>query len=139
MDLESLIEEIKDLPDYEDQIAHQHVAQARGALFADLTVDLHPTVQAILDELEIERLYSHQAQGIEAALNGENVCVVASTAGGKTLCYTIPIAERIYERPTSRAFLVFPTNALAQDQLRKLSDFGAGTAFTAACFDYAFH
>ena len=135
MDLESLIEQIKRTHDYEGQIAHVRVTPARPAAYEDPDVELHPTVTAILSDLGIRRLYSHQAEAIGAALNGENVCVVASTAGGKTLCYTIPIAQRIYERPTSRAFLVFPTKALAQDQLRKLGEFGAGSAFAAACFD----
>lgn len=135
MDIEALIGKLRKGSEYEDQIVHEHVTQARQAEYGELTGELHPTVQEILEGLGIERLYSHQVEGIEAALAGENVCTVASTAGGKTLCYTIPIAQRIYERPTSRALLVFPTKALAQDQLRKLSDFGAGTAFTAACFD----
>ncbi|MGQ9729729.1 MAG: DEAD/DEAH box helicase [Candidatus Zipacnadales bacterium] len=135
MDLVALIEKIKSAQDYEDQIVHLHVTPAREATFGDLRVVLHPTVQAILEALDIQRLYSHQAEAINAILEGKHVCVVASTAGGKTLCYTIPIAQRLYERPTSRAFLVFPTKALAQDQLRKLEDFGAGIAFTAACFD----
>ncbi|HJN13975.1 MAG TPA: DEAD/DEAH box helicase, partial [Armatimonadota bacterium] len=135
MDIASLIQELRELPDYEDQIAHVQVTDARPARYGKLESELHPSVEAILDDLGIEELYTHQAESIDAALNGENTCVVASTAGGKTLSYTIPIAQRIYERPTSRAFLVFPTKALAQDQLRKLSEFGAGSAFTAACFD----
>ncbi len=135
MDLEALIEEIRRAPDYEGQIVAQHVTPARPPRFAELAADLHPSVRAILDQLGCERLYSHQAQAIAAALEGRNVCVVATTAGGKTLCYILPIAQRIYERGTSRAFLVFPTKALAQDQLRKLEAFGAGTAFRAACFD----
>ncbi len=134
-DLDALIGELESAESYEDQIVHRHVREARPPRFGDLEQDLDPTVRQILEHLGIGRLYSHQAQAINAALEGENTCVVASTAGGKTLCYTIPIAQRIYERPTSRAFLVFPTKALAQDQLRKLEDFGAGIAFTAACYD----
>ncbi len=134
-DLDALIEELRSADTYADQIVHTHVREPRPPRFGDLQRDLDPTVREILDALGIKRLYSHQAEAIDAALEGENLCVVASTAGGKTLCYTIPIAERIYERPTSRAFLVFPTKALAQDQLRKLEDFGAGIAFTAACYD----
>ncbi|MBM3500618.1 MAG: DEAD/DEAH box helicase, partial [Armatimonadetes bacterium] len=135
MDLASLLEQLRRAHDYEDQIVHLRVTPPRAAQHADLQSDLHPTVRAILERLGIRRLYTHQAEAIDAALAGEHLCVVASTAGGKTLCYTIPIAQRLYERPTSRAFLVFPTKALAQDQLRKLGDFGAGTAFSAACFD----
>jgi len=135
MDVDALTEELRQAPDYEGQIAHVHIMEARPPRFASLSTDLHPSVRAFLDQLGIEQFYSHQAQAIDAALEGRNTCVVASTAGGKTLCYTIPIAQRIHERGTSRAFLVFPTKALAQDQLRKLGDFGSGTAFQAACYD----
>jgi len=135
MDLASLLDQLRQAPDYEDQIVHLRETPARDARYGELRTDLHPTVRAILDGLGIQRLYSHQAESIDAALSGEHLCVVASTAGGKTLCYTIPLAQRIYEQATSRAFLIFPTKALAQDQLRKLGQFGAGTAFSAACFD----
>lgn len=135
MEFESFVEGIQRARGYEGQIAHVRVTPAGPPTYADLDVTLHPAVQSILSSLGIRRLYSHQAEAIAASLNGEHVCVVASTAGGKTLCYTIPLAQRLCERPTSRAFLIFPTKALAQDQLRKLGPFGADRAFTAACFD----
>ena len=78
----SLIQELTELPDYEDQVAHVEVTDARGARYGKLESDLHPSVRAILGDLGIDRLYSHQAEGVDAALNGENTCVVAATAGG---------------------------------------------------------
>jgi len=135
VDPSALIEEIRSARTYEGQIAHVRTTSRRRARYGELDRPLHSVVQGLLTELGIKRLFSHQTEAVSRALKGENVAVVASTSSGKTLCYTIPIAERIYERPTSRAFLVFPTKALAQDQLRKLGAFGAGTAFTAACYD----
>jgi len=135
MDFERLIDEICGAEGYGGQIAHVERIEARPAQYADLQVRLHETVQAILDGLGIEQLYTHQAEAIEAALGGENVVVVSGTASGKTLCYVVPIAQKLYERPTSRALLIYPTKALAQDQLRKLADFGAGRAFQAATYD----
>jgi DEAD/DEAH box helicase domain-containing protein len=65
-------------------------------------------------------LYSHQAQAINAALAGQNVVVATGTASGKTLCYNVAFLEAFLRDPRSRALYLFPTKALAQDQLRSL-------------------
>jgi len=135
MDLGRFIEQIRQDPDYRGQIAWLREIPGREARHADLSVELHETVREILDGLGIERLYVHQARAVEAALRGEHVVTVTGTASGKTLTYVIPLAQRLYERPARRALLMYPTKALAQDQLRKLADFGAGTAFHAATYD----
>jgi len=135
MDVTDLLEGIRSREDYADQIVHVRELPAREARYGELRTELSNEMQLVLRELGIERLYTHQTEAVNLALAGENVVIVAATASGKTLCYSIPIAEAIYERPTSRALLLFPTKALAQDQLRKLSDFGAGTVFAAGCYD----
>ncbi len=135
MDLGRLIEEIRSDDDYRGQIEWMREVPERDAEYAKLDVDLHPTVQEILEDLGIKQLYVHQTKAIEAALGGENVITVTGTASGKTLTYVVPLAQRLYERPTRRALLMYPTKALAQDQLRKLADFGAGSAFHAATYD----
>lgn len=70
----------------------------------------------------IERLYSHQAEAAEKARRGENVVVVTPTASGKTLCYNLPVLNAILENPDTRALYIYPTKALAQDQLAELED-----------------
>lgn len=65
----------------------------------------------------IERPYTHQAQAIAQVLNGRHVCVVTPTASGKTLCYNVPVIDRILSHPDARALYLFPTKALAQDQM----------------------
>ncbi|MFP3903839.1 MAG: DEAD/DEAH box helicase, partial [Armatimonadota bacterium] len=80
-------------------------------------------------------LYTHQVEGIDAALDGQNTCIVTSTASGKTLCYLVPVAQALAQRASTRAIFIYPTKALAQDQLRKLADFGAGEAFEAETYD----
>ncbi|MGE0229022.1 MAG: DEAD/DEAH box helicase [Dehalococcoidia bacterium] len=64
--------------------------------------------------------YVHQAAAIEGALAGEDVVVVTPPASGKTLCYTVPVLQAILDEPRSRALYLFPTKALAQDQLHEL-------------------
>ncbi len=70
----------------------------------------------------IERLYSHQAAASDLARAGKDFVVVTPTASGKTLCYNLPILNSILENPDTRALYLFPTKALAQDQLAELHD-----------------
>jgi DEAD/DEAH box helicase domain-containing protein len=70
----------------------------------------------------IEQLYSHQAASAELAHNGKDLVVVTPTASGKTLCYNLPVLNAILENPDTRALYLFPTKALAQDQLAELHD-----------------
>ncbi|MEF8788286.1 MAG: DEAD/DEAH box helicase, partial [Planctomycetota bacterium] len=64
------------------------------------------------------RSYLHQARGVDCAAEGRDFVVVTSTASGKTYCYVLPIFRSLLEDPQSTALLVYPTKALAQDQLR---------------------
>jgi len=70
----------------------------------------------------IEELYSHQAATAELVRDGKNVVVVTPTASGKTLCYNLPVLNAVLENPDTRALYLFPTKALAQDQLAELQD-----------------
>jgi len=70
----------------------------------------------------IEKLYSHQAAAAECARVGNNCVVVTPTASGKTLCYNLPVLNAVLENPDTRALYLFPTKALAQDQLAELHD-----------------
>ncbi|MEK7284587.1 MAG: DEAD/DEAH box helicase [Chloroflexota bacterium] len=73
----------------------------------------------------IEALYSHQAAALDAAHAGRNVVVVTPTASGKTLCYDLPVLDAIAKDPSARALYLFPTKALAQDQLAELERLSA--------------
>jgi DEAD/DEAH box helicase domain-containing protein len=68
----------------------------------------------------VSQLYSHQAQAFAHALDGRNVVTVTPTASGKTLCYNGPVLNAILKEPSTRALYLFPTKALAQDQLAEL-------------------
>jgi DEAD/DEAH box helicase domain-containing protein len=72
----------------------------------------------------ISRLYSHQAEAAEKVRRGENVVIVTPTASGKTLCYNLPVLNAVLENPDTRALYIYPTKALAQDQLAELEDLG---------------
>src|SRR5258707_1491397 len=95
---------------------------AREAQWADFPAWVHPDLAAAYAAKGILRLYSHQAAAAEAVHAGKNVVIVTPTASGKTLCYNLPILNAILESSDSRALYLFPTKALAQDQLAELHD-----------------
>jgi DEAD/DEAH box helicase domain-containing protein len=68
----------------------------------------------------IEKLYAHQRSACDAVARGEDVIIVTPTASGKTLCYNLPVLSAIMKEPEKRALYLFPTKALAQDQLSEL-------------------
>src|ERR1700716_2054846 len=70
----------------------------------------------------IKELYCHQAATAELVHDGRNVVVVTPTASGKALCYNLPVLNAVLENPDTRALYLFPTKALAQDQLAELHD-----------------
>ena len=86
--------------------------------------DLHPELAVALSREGVDRLYSHQLEAYERVRAGENVVVATATASGKSLCYKIPVFENALESAASRALFLYPTKALAQDQLGKISAFG---------------
>lgn len=107
--------------DFQGDVTLDHVIAATEARFAPLPSDLRPELAAALSRRGIERLYSHQADAYDAVRSGRHLVVVTPTASGKTLCYNLPVLQRLLEHPERRALYVFPTKALAQDQLAELS------------------
>src|SRR5882762_10610138 len=89
----------------------------RYALFPDW---LDGRISAALRRRGIGQLYSHQSAALEATRAGKNIVVVTPTASGKTLCYDLPVIDAIAKDPSARALYLFPTKALAQDQLAEL-------------------
>ncbi|MDX9822058.1 MAG: DEAD/DEAH box helicase, partial [Syntrophales bacterium] len=80
----------------------------------------HPSLRDVHARRGIERLYSHQAEAVDLVRKGRDVVLVTPTASGKTLCYNLPVLQRILEEPETRALYLFPTKALAQDQMHEI-------------------
>jgi len=70
----------------------------------------------------IDKLYSHQSEAYTAVVEGNHVVIVTPTASGKTMCYNLPVIDTIIKEPETRALYIFPTKALAQDQLNELEE-----------------
>ncbi len=111
-------------PDLEGDLVHVRSRPARGAITATLDPPLPPLLAARYAERGIGDLFRHQSRAIDSIRAGRNTVVVAGTASGKTLCYQAPIIEAILGQPKSSALLIYPTKALAQDQLRSFRDLG---------------
>jgi DEAD/DEAH box helicase domain-containing protein len=95
---------------------------AREAQWADFPAWVHADLAAAYAAKGIRRLYTHQAEAAEAVHAGKNVVIVTPTASGKTLCYNLPVLNAMLDNSDSRALYLFPTKALAQDQLAELHD-----------------
>jgi DEAD/DEAH box helicase domain-containing protein len=106
-----------------EELAHVELVPAREALFAPLPEELHPRVRDALAAQGIGSLYGHQAEAWEAAARGEHFVVTTGTASGKTLAFNLPVLDALAREPKRRALYLYPTKALAQDQLRALGSF----------------
>jgi DEAD/DEAH box helicase domain-containing protein len=104
-------------------VADWQRAPATPARYGPLPAQLDARLVDVLRSRGIEQLYTHQSHAIQSVLGGENVVVVAGTAGGKSLCYQAPILSALLNDPNARALCLFPTKALAQDQVSHLSSF----------------
>ncbi|HEY8192864.1 MAG TPA: DEAD/DEAH box helicase [Gaiellaceae bacterium] len=104
-----------------EEVAYVGNDPARPARFAAIPDELHPKVRAALAEAGIEQLFTHQADAWEAAARGEDLVVATGTASGKTLAFNLPVLDSLAREPKGRALYLYPTKALAQDQVRSLA------------------
>src|SRR4051812_41049377 len=98
----SLLEELRPLPEYQGQLVGEpRRYPPRAARYGDLERPLPEPLRTTLAAAGIDRFYTHQAEAINRVRRGEDVTVVTSTASGKTLCYNVPVIERVLERKAS--------------------------------------
>jgi DEAD/DEAH box helicase domain-containing protein len=107
-------------PELGDRLTRLEVLPARPARYGDPERPLHPEVLERLAARGAERLYVHQAEAIDRLRAGRSVALATGTGSGKSLCYQAPIAESVLAGRKDTALLMFPTKALAHDQLRSL-------------------
>jgi len=93
---------------------------ARAGEYAAFPENANPKLREVLAARGIAKLYTHQALACEKVSAGGNVVIVTPTASGKTLCYNLPVLDRLTAEPGARAMYLFPTKALAEDQLDEL-------------------
>jgi len=120
MDTTAFLHQLESQPVYNGQIAHIEHIPSREASYAGLDEPLEGELEDCLRKHGLASLYVHQAEAVNRIRQGKNVMVATSSASGKTLCYNIAVLQAILTEPVSRALYLFPTKALAQDQLRSL-------------------
>jgi DEAD/DEAH box helicase domain-containing protein len=126
MDVAALLERMKSRRDYIGQLEHVEMLPERPGHFAEPANPLPDALKRLLSNRRIDQLYSHQVAALDAARAGQNVVVVTGTASGKTLCYNLPILEAAVESDAARALYLYPTKALAQDQLKGILELVGG-------------
>ena len=109
---------------------------ARAAQWAEFPEWVRGDLRAAYLAKDIRRPYTHQADAAAAVHAGKNVVIVTPTASGKTLCYNLPVLNEILQKPDTRALYLFPTKALAQDQLAELHDLNSRLADGFGVFTY---
>lgn len=119
-DFAQFLEETTSAAGYAGQVVHIEEIPAREAVYGRLSPALPGPIREALKKLSIDRLYSHQAAAIRQVRNGDHTAIVTGTASGKTLCYNLPVLETLLKEPEAKACYLFPTKALAQDQMRGL-------------------
>src|SRR6266852_7406314 len=122
MPLRELLDELLTSLETGPLIAAVRHFEARPAVFAPFPSSLDPRLVESLRSRGIEHLYSHQARCWELVEKGHSLVVVTPTASGKTLCYNLPVLQALLERADARMLYLFPTKALAQDQLAELEE-----------------
>ena len=138
MDVGAFLQELQGHSFYRDQIVQVRQLPERPPVFQALAGGLPAAVAAALARAGITELYAHQAEAIERVRAGDNVVIVTGTASGKTLCYTVPLIETVLADSQATMLAIYPTKALAQDQLRALRGFQTpdlGIEFMAGTYD----
>ncbi|TMG53711.1 MAG: DEAD/DEAH box helicase [Chloroflexi bacterium] len=118
--LEQILDGLARDPEFSQMVTRWERIPPRRASYAEYPAWLDGRISATLRRRGILSLYSHQADALESTHAGKHTVIVTPTASGKTLCYDLPVIDAIAKDPTARALYIFPTKALAQDQLAEL-------------------
>ena len=116
----SLVDEMRDDGTIGPQLAETIHLPGETARFADLEAPLPESLRLALASGGVDRLWAHQAEGLDAVRRGEHVLVTTPTASGKSLVFQLPVLEEAATGGTGRALLLYPLKALGQDQKSKL-------------------
>ncbi len=112
-----------DRPDTPDEVVTAvRRLPAVEAVYAPFPDGIDPRLKAAFEARGVQQLYTHQAEAYAHVAAGRQVVVTTPTASGKTLCYNLPVLDRILKNPAARALYLFPTKALAQDQMAELHE-----------------
>lgn len=116
MTISALLSHWRSDPEVGPNIIEWHTIPRKDANFEPFPESVQPALKGALEARGIHSLYTHQAAAYRSIKSGENVVIVTGTASGKTLCYNLPVLDRLLEDSDATALYIFPTKALSQDQ-----------------------
>ncbi|MGM0401028.1 MAG: DEAD/DEAH box helicase [Chloroflexota bacterium] len=119
-DLQFVRQQIKDDPQIMANVTSWRTLDAKGAAYEKVPAGLDSDLKTLLHKRGTPRLYRHQSLAVRQALEDKHVVIVTPTSSGKTLCYNLPVLQSLSRQPDTRALYLFPTKALAHDQLHTL-------------------
>src|SRR5438552_81575 len=119
--LEQILDGLARDSEFQQMVTRWERLPARAASYVEFPAWVDGRIAATLRRRGIPSLYSHQADALESTHAGKHTVIVTPTASGKTLCYDLPVIDAIAKDPSARALYIFPTKALAQDQLAELA------------------
>lgn len=117
-----IIEWTKRQPEIMANVPYWHTIPPKQARSSHFPENLHDKLKQALADKGIFSLYTHQSDSFSAVMQGDHVVTVTPTASGKTMCYNLPVMQTLLEDPEARALYLFPTKALAQDQVAELHE-----------------
>lgn len=120
--VESVLEKIEKNPRFMSNVTFRHTIPAQEGVYEPIPPFLPDKLQELLMQKGITKLYSHQAAALNGVREGRDIVVVTPTASGKTLCYNLPVTQALLDDEEARALYLFPTKALAQDQVAELME-----------------
>ncbi len=120
--LTDILEQFRQDERFRDNIVHWTTIPPREARCVPFPADLDQRICDTLSRRGITSLYTHQASAYEKVQAGRHIVAVTPTASGKSMCYHLPVLQRLSEDPQARALYLFPTKALAQDQKSELHE-----------------
>ena len=123
MSISTLLTQWKTDPSIGPNLSAWQIIPPRIPSFSDFPSDLEPGIRKRLFDLGFQSLYSHQLKVWDDVKSGKNIILVTGTSSGKTLAYSLPVINRISKSNKSRALFLYPTKALAHDQLVFLNKF----------------
>ncbi len=134
--LQQVLQRFRDDERFKNHITHWKTIPSQAAKTVPLPDDLDRRIREALRQRGISSVYTHQAAAYAHVREGKNVVTVTPTASGKSLCYHLPVLQRLAEAPATRTLYLFPTKALAQDQKSELQAMVEESGLTIATETY---
>ncbi|BCJ85645.1 DEAD/DEAH box helicase [Effusibacillus dendaii] len=122
LNMDQLLKQFREDERFKKNIVHWETIPSRDAHTVPFPADLDERIRYTLCKRGINSLYTHQETSFRFVREGKNVVAVTPTASGKSMCYHLPILQKLSEDPQARALYLFPAKALAQDQKSELNE-----------------